>query len=62
MKATQTVLAALALGSVGAHTTIKVTSPAPLFGNQNATGMQARNGTQLALPAAPSRCLPQRPG
>ncbi|WP_019011161.1 branched-chain amino acid ABC transporter substrate-binding protein [Deinococcus aquatilis] len=49
MKTTLTILAALALGSAGAQTTIKIASLAPLSGSQSAIGMQARNGIQLAV-------------
>ena len=44
-----TLLAALALSSASAQTTIKIASLAPLSGGQSAIGLQARNGVQLAV-------------
>ncbi|WP_104990376.1 branched-chain amino acid ABC transporter substrate-binding protein [Deinococcus sp. NW-56] len=49
MKTTVTVMAALALSTAGAQTTIKIASLAPLSGGQSAIGLQARNGIQLAV-------------
>lgn len=49
MKTTMTVMAALALSTAGAQTTIKLASLAPLSGGQSAIGTQARNGIQLAV-------------
>ncbi|WP_291428433.1 branched-chain amino acid ABC transporter substrate-binding protein [Deinococcus sp.] len=44
-----TVLAALALGTASAQTTIKIASLSPLSGGQSDLGTQIRNGTQLAV-------------
>ncbi|MFC3835105.1 MULTISPECIES: branched-chain amino acid ABC transporter substrate-binding protein [Deinococcus] len=43
------VLAALALGSASAQTTIRIASLSPLSGGQSDLGTQIRNGTQLAV-------------
>ncbi|PNY82664.1 branched-chain amino acid ABC transporter substrate-binding protein [Deinococcus koreensis] len=43
------VLAALALGTAGAQTTIRIASLSPLSGGQSDLGTQIRNGTQLAV-------------
>lgn len=43
------VLAALALGTASAQTTIKIASLSPLSGGQSDLGIQIRNGTQLAV-------------
>ena len=44
-----TVLAALALGTASAQTTIKIASLSPLSGGQSDLGTQIRNGAQLAV-------------
>ncbi|WP_309570527.1 branched-chain amino acid ABC transporter substrate-binding protein [Deinococcus sp.] len=44
-----TVLAALALGTASAQTTIRIASLSPLSGGQSDLGTQIRNGTQLAV-------------
>lgn len=43
------VLAALALGTAGAQTTIRIASLSPLSGGQSDLGTQIRNGAQLAV-------------
>jgi len=43
------VLAALALGSASAQTTVKIATLSPLSGGQSDLGLQIRNGAQLAV-------------
>lgn len=48
-KTALTLIAALALGTASAQTTLKIASLSPLSGGQSDLGTQIRNGTQLAV-------------